>query len=74
MGLELIKAARFISSRINIKYWHDHDGPELDFVADLGDSYIPIEIKLTDSPSARDARHVNTFIKEYDTAGTGYVI
>ena len=44
----------------------DHDGPEVDYVLDYNRQYLPIEVKYTHKPTADDARHLKTFIHEYD--------
>ncbi len=74
VGSELIRLARFSSNRIKIKYWRDHDGPEVDWIVDTGTTLIPIEVKWSDMPKEKDARHLNTFIREYDNASRGYII
>ena len=36
--------------------------------------YTPIEVKWSESPDARDARHLKRFLEEYPTASGGYVV
>lgn len=72
--LELIKQSRLHTSRIKIKYWHDPGGPEVDCVIDTTDQLIPIEVKYTDSPSKADAKHLLTFLSEYEEADKAYVV
>lgn len=74
IGLELIRISRFSTKRIIVKYWHDHDGPEVDWVIDCGTMYVPIEVKWTDAPSLKDSRHLLAFLKEYPNTDKGYII
>jgi len=47
-----------------LSYFRTTDGAEIDFIIESGDEILPIEVKWTESPSAHDARHLRTFIKE----------
>ena len=38
------------------------------------DELLPIEIKWTNTPSFRDAKHLDLFLKEYPKAKKGYVV
>ena len=58
--------------RPEILYWRTSLGDEVDFVIEGGDRLLPIEVKATARPSARDAVHLRTFRAEYEdrcTAG-----
>lgn len=72
--LELIKQSRLHQDRIKIKYWHDSDGPEVDCVIDAPDKLIPIEIKYTERPTITDAKHLITFLDEYESAEKAYIV
>lgn len=74
VGLELIRAARLRGPGTTISFWRDPDGPEVDWVIVGGDRYVPIEVKWTDAPTARDARHVQVFLDEYPSASAGFVV
>lgn len=74
IGVELIYQCKLILPMAKLRYWRDVNGPEVDFVLDYAQSYTPIEIKLTDSPKLRDARHLELFINEYESAEHGYII
>jgi len=74
IGLELIKMIRQQDHKIQIHFWRDLDGPEVDWLIETPDCLIPIEVKYTDKPSERDARHLKTFLKEYDKASKAYII
>jgi len=73
-GLELIRLARLSSHHVRIFFWRDPDGPEIDWVLERKDEYIPIEVKWNSSPNETDIRHLQTFLTEYKNAKTGYVI
>ncbi len=74
VGLQLIRYCRLYYPRATVKYWRDHNGPEVDWVIDLQDCLIPIEVKWTDRPATKDARHLQTFCLEYPEARQGFVI
>jgi len=74
VGLELIKLARSQQQRTTVLYWRDLAGPEVDWVLQTPELLIPIEVKLTDKPRLNDAKHLETFMKEYDEAQQGYII
>ena len=40
------------------------DGAEVDFVIELGEQLIPMEIKWTEHPSEKDARHLPIQLEE----------
>ncbi|MDO8527595.1 MAG: AAA family ATPase [Deltaproteobacteria bacterium] len=74
VGLELIRHARLAEKRTRIKFWRDPDGPEVDWVIEREGEFIPIEVKWSAAPVSKDARHLETFLKEYPQAKKGYVI
>lgn len=74
IGLELIRQIRLMRKRYRVMYWLDPSGPEVDWVIDAEERYIPIEVKWTDRPSSADARHLQIFLKEYPNASHGFVI
>jgi predicted AAA+ superfamily ATPase len=74
VGLELLRFFRAQRRSVKVRFWRDPDGPEVDWVLDCDGVYVPIEVKWTDSPAAGDARHLNCFMAEYPTFGTGYVV
>jgi len=73
VGLELIRNAR-LTSNCRIRFWRDADGPDVDWVIEKEGEYIPIEVKWTDSPLSKHAKHIRTFLEEYETAKQGYVV
>lgn len=74
VGLELIRMTRQRPGRAPLRFWRDPDGPEVDWVLDLDDRLIPIECKWSEAPSARDARHLLTFLAEHASADRAYVV
>jgi uncharacterized protein len=74
VGLELIRRSHIISNKFKIRYWRDHNGPEVDFVLDKNGIYTPVEVKWTDSPKDKDFRHLRIFLEEYKSAQIGYII
>jgi len=64
IGLELRRQKHM---NMQIKFWRDHSGPEVDWVLVQGAQMVPIEVKWTERPNEKDARHLKTFMKEYDS-------
>lgn len=73
VGLELIRLLRLRLPAARLRFWRDPDGPEVDWVVEHHGRFLPIEVKLTDRPSARDTRHLEVFLDEYPAAA-GLVI
>ena len=48
-----------------LSYFRTSDGLEVDFIVELGDRLIPIEVKWSENPDRRDARHLRSFIAEH---------
>ena len=65
VGLELLRNARMISKSIQLQYWRDPGGPEIDWLLNNNNKLIPIEVKWSESPTLSDAKHLMTFLKEY---------
>ena len=74
VGLELLRSARLSDKKVKLKFWRDPSGPEVDWVIEYQGKYIPIELKWTESPDAKDAKHIKQFLKEYKNANQGYII
>ena len=54
--------------------WHPADA-DLDAIVETPEETIPLEVKWTDSPSPRDARHIETFLDLHRAlAQRGYVV
>lgn len=65
VALELIRYCRTHAPRARVRFWRDPDGPEVDWILDRDGTYLPIEVKFTDRPTAKDARHLQVFMEEY---------
>ena len=52
--------------RAEIFYWRTAIGEEVDFVIEVGDRLLPIEVKATERPRLRDLAHLRTFRSEYE--------
>jgi predicted AAA+ superfamily ATPase len=74
VGLELIRQARMAPRPTTVRFWRDPDGPEVDWVVDQGSACWPVEVKWTDAPTPRDARHVEVFLREYAGARRGFLV
>ena len=61
VGMELyIKLAYAGEGRLS--HYRTRGGAEIDFILERNEEWIPIEVKWTQSPSLKDARHLRTFI------------
>lgn len=74
IGLELVRIARLRDSHARIRFWRDPSGPEVDWVVERNGVFVPVEVKWTDIPSLADAKNVEVFLREYETAKMGYVV
>jgi len=73
VGLELLHLANNQEKRIILNFWRDLEGREVDWVLSYQDKIIPIEVKWTQDPSIKDARHLKTFLQDYDIK-QGYIV
>ncbi len=74
IGLELIRWSRLQNIKISVHFWRDSSGPEVDWLLHRDQSLLPIEVKWTENPSLRDAKHLELFLKEYPLAKQAYVV
>lgn len=74
IGLEFIRLTRNLHKKIKLKFWRDPDGPEVDWVLDTGNLFIPIEVKWTNLPKKNDVKHLKVFLSEYKNSKCGYII
>lgn len=73
IGIELIHQIREISNA-QLRYWRDSNGVEVDYVVETAGEYVPIEVKWTEDPNIKDARHLQKFLSEYKNSDKGYII
>jgi predicted AAA+ superfamily ATPase len=72
---ELHYRCQYLGRGYKLSTWRTPAGAEVDAVVETPDEVIPVEVKWTDSPSPRDARHVETFIDLHaDMSQRGYVV
>lgn len=74
VGNELTIQSKLFSPNIRIKYWRDSAGPEIDFVLDIENQFIPIEVKFSEKPNMADAKHIHRFMDDYPQTKQGYVV
>lgn len=74
VGLELLRSVHANGRAARIRFWRDPDGPEVDWVVDEDGIYTPLEVKLTENPAPGDARHLEVFLSEYNSAKAGFLI
>ena len=55
-------------NRAEILNWRTARGEEVDFVLEIGDRLVPIEVKVTPRPSLKDTANIRLFRQEYGTA------
>jgi predicted AAA+ superfamily ATPase len=56
-------------------YWRDHNGPEVDWVVEWNNRWIPIEVKFNHNPKQKHIVHLQTFLKEYNKKSSiGFLI
>ncbi len=72
---ELYYRCKSLGAGHKLSTWQTATGAEVDAIVETPDATIPIEVKWTDKPSPRDARHVETFLNHHgNTADRGYVV
>jgi predicted AAA+ superfamily ATPase len=65
VGLSILRLMRARSLPGKLYYWRDYSGREVDWVIELGDEWIPVEVKWGENPRAGDFRHLEYFIQTY---------
>jgi len=74
VGIELWKRLQYLGGG-KLHYLRTKAGAEVDFIVARGNRLIPIEVKWTEHPTVRDARHLLTFLDEHPKrAGKGWLI
>ncbi|MBI4028697.1 MAG: ATP-binding protein, partial [Verrucomicrobia bacterium] len=72
---ELYYRCRYAGPGHKLSTWTTATGAEVDAIVETPTEVIPVEIKWTDTPSHRDARHVETFLALHAAvAKRGYVV
>jgi predicted AAA+ superfamily ATPase len=73
IGLELLRQTRSLIPKVKICYWRDHNGPEVDYIIVKEEHLIPVEVKWSEAPDKSDIKHLDYFMKLYNSR-QGYVI
>lgn len=74
VGIELWKRLQYAGDG-QLHYFRTRDGAEVDFIIERGSKWTPVEVKWTDRPSAKDARHLGVFLQENPgKVDMGYII
>ena len=74
VGLEILRGARQASGKTQLRFWKDPEGPEVDWIIMTEDRWLPVEVKWSETPTARDARHLQKFLEEYPSARDAVVV
>ena len=73
IGLEILRWIRIHDSRARLNYWRDLEGREVDWVIQMANQLLPIEVKWTKRPTLKDARYLKLFLNDYEIQ-RGYII
>ncbi len=74
-GLELIQRAEYSGRGYSVSFWRTVSGAEVDFIFETPEEDIPIEVKWTDTPSARYAKNIEKFIDLHsERSKRGFVV
>ncbi len=74
VGLEILRSLRTHTPEAQVMYWRDLNGPEVDYVVQFQGQLFIFEVKWTENPTLQDAKHLITFLKEYEKAKEALVI
>ena len=72
-GIEIWKRLQYLDSG-RLYHFRTKDGSEVDFVIELPDRVIPVEVKWKVNPSLQDVPGLVAFVRENPRAETGYVV
>ena len=73
IGAELYRRLAYLKHG-TLSYLRTKSGAEIDYIVELEDRLLPIEVKWTAHPTPKDARHLTTFIEEQSRAEEGFKI
>lgn len=73
VGIELWKRLQYLGAG-RLYHQRTKDGAEIDFIVETHGKLIPIEVKWTEKPTLKDARHLWTFLNENKNAPMGYIV
>lgn len=73
VGIELWKRLKYLGAG-SLSHFRTKDGAEIDFIIEHEGKLVPVEVKWTENPAAKDARHLVRFIAEHKNSHEGYVV
>ena len=74
VGIELYKRLSYRGDA-QLSYFRTAGGAEVDFIIEQSGILYPIEVKWTENPTAKDARHLETFLQDHrDRTPHGYIV
>jgi len=74
VGQELWKRLGYLNKG-RLFHYRTKGGAEIDFILEIDNRFIPVEVKWTEHPSESDARHMLTFMRDVPRKTTeGYII
>ena len=62
---DLIAWRELVTPRPDVFFWRTANGEEVDFVIEAKDRLLPVEVKAAARPGPGDAKHLQTFRREY---------
>ena len=65
IAIDLLAWSAATQGRPNVLHWRTSSGAEVDFVIELPQRLLPIEVKAAKRVGRLDARHLRTFLDEY---------
>jgi len=73
VGIEIWKRLQYRNEG-RLHHFRTKDGAEVDFIVELNERIIPIEVKWTDKPCVQDATHLAAFLRDHPRVKHGYVV
>jgi len=73
VGAELYRRLAYLKKG-KLSYLRTKSGAEIDYIVELEDRLLPIEVKWTSRPTLKDTRHLSKFIEEQPRAKDGFII
>ena len=74
VGIELYKRLSYRGDA-QLSYFRTAGGSEVDFIIEKEGTLYPIEVKWTENPTTKDARHLEAFLHDHrDRASHGYIV
>jgi predicted AAA+ superfamily ATPase len=73
---EAVKAFTIAGKRPDLFFWRSHDGLEVDLIIQIGARFLPVEIKLTATPTLKHFEPLNRFreLAGADAADVGILV